>query len=321
MTYCDALVVVVRADAVLGHVDGRRRRPRSRVGSWPRAPGARTRSPSGATRDAVSPARAARRAEPKCACTPARRRSRRRGTRRGRRPPCRSREPAPSAHRPPGSAANSCHRQRQADGEVARARLDRVVREAVRRIRFSVALRIAPCVARAGREDAEEIADQGDDVRLVDRAADPDAVAEVGAGALAEAREPVRRSSGSPSRRRDAAHRGVVKWWNVTTGCDAVARGTRRSCAGSGRARCARTRRPRARSATTRSRTGTRRSRGRRAARCPRGSGRSGRTRRRRARRTAIPACAPTPTSRCSSCRLRPGARPSPCPRGSRRET
>ena len=117
-----------------------------------------------------------------------------------------------------------------------------------------------------------------------------------------------------------AAQRGVVKWWNVTTGSRSRSWHAVEDAARSGRGSRWRTRPPRARCATTRARSGTRRTRGRAGCRGPRGSARGGRTRRPTAPRTGCRARAPTPTSRCSSCRPRPGARRSRCPRGNRRE-
>src|SRR6202022_2490159 len=81
---------------------------------------------------------------------------------------------------------------RHADGRVSRPGLDRVVREAVRLDQVVGRLAHRAFVPRAGGEDAEVEAHQGDDVRLVQRAVDPDAVTEVRNRALAEAREPFR---------------------------------------------------------------------------------------------------------------------------------
>ena len=112
---------------------------------------------------------------------------------------------------------------------------------------------------------------------------------------------------GHPARRREVVERHDRR--------DAVLVAGRRARAGSSRARRARTRRPRARCATTRSRSGTTPNpRSRDAARCRRRSGGSCRSSRRTARRTACRACARTPTSRCSSCRPRSGARPPATP-------
>ncbi len=87
---------------------------------------------------------------------------------------------------------------------------------------------------------------------------------------------------------------------------------------GSGRWRPVTTRRLRARCGSTRWRTGSWRSRGRPRGRRPRASGASCRRRRRSAPCTPSPACAPSATSRCSSCPPRSGGRRWRSPSGTR---
>ena len=84
----------------------------------------------------------------------------------------------------------------------------------------------------------------------------PIEVAEVRGRPLAEAGEAVDDRRRRPSRPRPATQRGVVKWWNVTTGSTPVLAARRAHAAGSGRARPSRTRPPRARCGSTRSRSG-----------------------------------------------------------------
>ncbi len=75
------------------------------------------------------------------------------------------------------------------DGEVAGARLDGVVAEAVGAEEVLVGRRVLAPVDVARRERAEQIAEDRHDVGLVDGARHPDEVAEVLRGALGEAGE------------------------------------------------------------------------------------------------------------------------------------
>ena len=219
----------------------------------------------------------------------------------------------------PGSAAQSRHRQREADGKVARPALStsyaRAVRgdERVRRPLVAVEVLGVP----GGNRRPSRSPCNGTMLGSLIVHAIPIPSPRCATATSAEAGEPVDdRGVGpaavgrSPARRREVVERDDRE--------QVAARGRRR---GRGvvveRARW-RTRRPRARCVTTRSRTGTRRSRARAGCRDPRVAPERGRTRRPTARRTACRARAPTPTSRCSSCRPRPGGRRSRCPRGTR---
>ncbi len=106
------------------------------------------------------------------------------------------------------------------DGEVAAPALDHVVRAAVRPDEVVVHGHVrADVVLPAGRERTDDVAHQREDVRLVDRAADRDEVADVRDGAFAVAREPVDDLGRLPPAGIAATQRGFEKWWNVTTGC------------------------------------------------------------------------------------------------------
>ena len=176
-------------------------------------------------------------------------------------------------------------------------------------------------VAPAGREHAGEVAHGGDDVGLVERARPAHEVAERAPSAVSTKRAKRSAVSGSSQPPWLATQRGVVKWWKVTIGvmpllvarrahpAVVVERGPRElALLGLDAA-------PLDREAVgAEPEVGQQRD-------VVAGSGGSGRRRRRSARRTATLGCAPTPTSRCSSCRPRPGARRWPCPRGTRRGT
>ena len=175
-------------------------------------------------------------------------------------------------------------------------------------------------VAPARREHPGQVAAAGHHVGLVDRAGHADAPAEVRHDPLAVAGEPVggrgRRPAalpGDPAGRREVverhdrrdpapeqvvAHPGVV-----VEGGDAELALGRLDAA------------PLQREAVVVEAQRRRRSRG------PRRSGGTSRSSRPTARRCWSPGRAPSPTSRCSRCRPRSGARPWPRPSGTPRET
>ena len=201
----DAVGVVVVAEAVLGDVDRDLRVRRPRAGSRPRATAARTRSPS--TRRPRRRARgpSAARSSSRCACD-VRLHADEVVAARGFEElvfvHVRARVRAPSS--PPSGAHQSRHRDGQSPTrEVARARLQHVVRRAVRApCRFSLTpSRTARSRARPGGKRSDQVAEHRHDVRLVDRAADRDEVAEVRDRAARRSGRSGRRSRARPSRR------------------------------------------------------------------------------------------------------------------------
>ena len=83
------------------------------------------------------------------------------------------------------------HRDALADREVAGSRLQHVVRAPVGGLEVLVHGRVRAEVAAPGRELAHDVAQHRHDVRLVDRARDPDEVAEVLDRVFAERTEPI----------------------------------------------------------------------------------------------------------------------------------
>ncbi len=83
------------------------------------------------------------------------------------------------------------HGDAQADREVAGTGLQHVIRTAVRGLQVLVHPRERVEVAPAGREHPDDVAHQRHDVRFVDRAAHRDEITEVGDGTLAVPREAI----------------------------------------------------------------------------------------------------------------------------------
>ena len=321
MHVVDPLGVVVGADAVLGDEQRHASRPcaptRSAGGLEALRPVLVAHVQHGHALLGAEHAVAARCA---CASRSARRGSRRPRWRRGRRPPSRRYMRAVRSS-PPSTGHVLGHRQRQAD----RARPGPPARMASTALRWastntSLTRRRRSRVGLARREDAEQPADRGDDVRLVDRAGPGHRRRPARRQRARRRRRSGRRSPGPPSRPRSATQRGVVKWWKVTIGSMPCARSAVALAAvvvdGGGRplallgldpapldrepvASRDRSRRPGPRP---------------RRPPVPRVAGVA-----RRLGAADCPRCAPTPTSRCSSCRPRSGGRRWPCPRGSRR--
>ncbi len=91
-----------------------------------------------------------------------------------------------------GRAPPVAHRHAEPEREIAAPRLDHVVRAAVRPDEVVVHRDVgADVVFAARRERTDDVTHEREDVRLVDRAADRDQVAEVGDGPLAVAAEAV----------------------------------------------------------------------------------------------------------------------------------
>ena len=213
----DALGVVGGADAVLGDEHGHcRRSPPRRGGSSPRAPRARTRSPS-ASADARLRAEQPVGPDADARVASARRRSRRRVAA--------SRNTSSMSRRSRSRAGFAAvdglvvgHGERQPDRRrpgAARGSPRRPCRCAA--TKTSLARRRRSRVALPGREDAVEMAEGRHDVRLVDGAGAADHVAEC-AAARSQKRAKASAVAGSVQPPRAATQRGVVKWWNVTIG-------------------------------------------------------------------------------------------------------
>ena len=212
------------------------------------------------------------------------------------------------------------HGEGQSDGPGAAAALDGVDRLAMRGDQDVVGAQMQLGIAASGREEPPAMAERGDDVGLVQRARAGDQIAQVGGGALAEAGEAIRGGRLGPAAARDhpAGRREVVEG---DDGLEAVLV-ARRAHAAVVVERGAREVPVLRLDAAPLEREAIRGESERReqphvvgvAVVVVAGVGA-------RLHARACPACAPRPTSRCSSCRPPPGAPRWRCPTRSRRGT